>query len=70
MKRRQLGQSMVEYAIAIGCVAALCMIALGSLGHISGHIITNVNNAINDPDGFLGDPVMITKQGAQPWILQ
>lgn len=45
--RNSRGQSMVEYAIGIGCVAALCMVALGSLGHISGEMIHNVEHAVN-----------------------
>src|SRR5215470_7237535 len=46
MKRSGHGQSMVEYALAIGCVAALCMVAIGSLGHLSGHIFHTVEGAI------------------------
>ncbi len=37
MKRCRRGQSLVEYVLGLGCVAALCMVALGTLGHM-GHI--------------------------------
>ncbi|HMO24430.1 MAG TPA: hypothetical protein PKC98_25995, partial [Candidatus Melainabacteria bacterium] len=46
-RRNNRGQSMVEYAIGIGAVAALCMVALGSLGHICGDMIWSVEQAIN-----------------------
>jgi hypothetical protein len=70
MKRSKRGQSMVEYAIGIGCVAALCMVALGSLGHISGDMIRNVETSINYQGGFSADTGRTIKQNATPWVLQ
>lgn len=67
--RSKKGQSMVEYALGIGCVAAVCMIALGSVGHISGHIIKNVNNAVNSPNQT-PHPEETVNLAATPWILQ
>ena len=51
--RNKKGQSMVEYAIGIGAVAAVCMVALGSLGHISGKMINKVK-ANCSQHGILG----------------
>lgn len=71
MKRRNTkGQSMVEYALGIGCVAALCVAALGSLGHISGDMIHNVETSINYQDGFSADPGRTINKNATPWVLQ
>lgn len=71
MKRnRKRGQSMVEYAIGIGCVAALCMVALGSLGHICGEMFFNVQDAINYSGDKAGMPGRTIQQNATPWILQ
>lgn len=67
--RSTRAQSMVEYALGIGCVAAVCMIALGSLGHISGHILKNVNNAINSPNQVV-HPEETVNLSATPWVLQ
>ena len=69
MKRRTRGQSMVEYALGIGCVAALCMIALGSLGHISGDIIWKVQDAINYGGAKAGEPGRIVNNSAEPWSM-
>lgn len=66
--RRQSGQSMVEYAIGIGAVAALCMVALGSLGHVCGDMIRNVNNAINHTDQVQHAGHTINPS-ATPWVL-
>jgi hypothetical protein len=44
--RRAKGQSMVEYAIGIGAVSALCMVALGNLGFINWHILHKVEHAV------------------------
>ncbi|MCA9800643.1 MAG: hypothetical protein KC777_01590 [Cyanobacteria bacterium HKST-UBA02] len=68
-RRSQSGQSMVEYAIGIGAVAALCMVALGVLGHICGDMIRNVQDALNyngqkaTHQGFTVNP------SATPWVL-
>ena len=70
IKRTSRGQSMAEYAIGIGCVAALCMIALGSLGHISGHMIHNVETAINYGGSTSAHPEETVKLSATPWVLE
>lgn len=73
MKRSQRGQSMVEYALGIGCVAALCVVALGSLGHICGDMIWNVEQATNYQGQKSQEPgrtIQITGQNATPWNLQ
>ena len=67
--RSKRGQSMVEYALGIGCVAAVCMIALGSLGHISGDMIRNVEQAINYQGQTSPDMGRTIKQNATPWVL-
>ena len=66
--RSHKGQSMVEYGLGIGCVAALCVIALGSLGHFGGHIFQNVNNAINSPYK-MEHPKETVNLSAKPWVL-
>jgi hypothetical protein len=70
MKRRSSkGQSMVEYAIGIGAVSALCMVALGSLGHISGDLIHAVETAINYGGSFSPSPGRTINKTATPWII-
>ncbi len=69
-KRSKRGQSMVEYALGIGCVAALCVVALGSLGHISGDMIRNVEQATNYQGSTSQDVGRTIKVGATPWVLQ
>lgn len=69
-KRNKRGQSMVEYALGIGCVAALCMVALGSLGHICGDMIYNVQSAINYNGSRPTDTGRTINNGATPWQLQ
>ncbi len=60
---------MVEYAIGIGAVAALCMVALGSLGHICGDMIYNVEHAINYGGSTSSSPGRTINQSATPWVL-
>ena len=60
---------MVEYALGLGCVAGLCMISLGSLGHICGDMITAVQSAINYGGAKAPDPGRIVNNSATPWIL-
>lgn len=60
---------MVEYALGLGCVAALCMVALGSLGHICGDMVTAVQNAINYGGAKAPDPGRTINVNATPWIL-
>ncbi|MBP9091175.1 hypothetical protein KBI23_09105 [bacterium] len=69
-KRSKRGQSMVEYALGIGCVAALCVVALGSLGHISGDMIRNVEQATNYGGSTSADVGRTIKVTATPWVLQ
>ena len=51
--RSRKGQSMVEYAIGIGCVTAVCMLVLGGLGHASADVVRQVLLNINDADDQL-----------------
>lgn len=60
---------MVEYALGLGCVAALCMVALGSLGHICGDMIAAVQNAINYGGTKAADPGRTISPTATPWVL-
>lgn len=75
MKRRtRKGQSMVEYGIGIGCVAAVCMLVMGGLGHASADIVRQVLVNINDPDDQSADPGTVFTNGVkgtsnQPWNL-
>ncbi|MDZ4836488.1 MAG: hypothetical protein SGJ27_22155 [Candidatus Melainabacteria bacterium] len=70
MKRnRKKGQSMVEYALGLGCVAALVMVALGSVGHICGDMVAGVQNAINYGGTMAPDPGRTIKPTATPWVL-
>jgi len=69
-KRSQRGQSMVEYALGLGCVSALCMVALGSLGFICGDMIYNVQNAINYGGATAPQPGRIINPNATPWVIQ
>ena len=68
-RRNRKGQSMVEYAIGIGAVAALCMVALGSLGHICGHMIHAVEEAINYNGTKSSHPHSTINPSATPWVL-
>ena len=61
---------MVEYAIGIGCVAALCMVALGSLGHICGEMIYNVEHAINYNGTQSPSVGRTVNSSATPWVLE
>jgi hypothetical protein len=69
MKRSKKGQSMVEYAIGLGCISALCMVALSSLGHISGDIIFSVQSTINYGGGRPTSPGRMTPTAATPWVI-
>ena len=68
--RNTQGQSMVEYAIGIGAVAALCMVALGSLGHICSDMIFQVQNAINYGGTKAPHAGRIINENATPWVLE
>ncbi len=74
-QRRKSGQAMVEYAIGIGCVTAVCMLCLGGLGHASFDIMASVLSNINDSDDQTADAGTIFKNGVsgaanQPWSPQ
>lgn len=75
MKRRnRKGQAMIEYAIGIGAVTAVCMLVLGGLGHAGADIMRQVLVNINDQDDQTADPGSIFKNGVsgssnQPWSL-
>ena len=65
--RKQSGQSMVEYALGLGCISALCMVALGSLGDMSGDMIRGIEQAINYGGPKSGDFTPMVKRTATPW---
>ena len=70
--RNRKGQSMVEYAIGIGAVTAVCMLVLGGLGHASADVIRQVLLNINDQDDQSADPGSIFTNGVNgtnnpPW---
>ena len=69
MRRNSKGQSMVEYALGLGCVAAVCMAALGALGHMSGDIIFNVQSAINYGGSRPSDIGNTVNSTATPWSI-
>lgn len=60
---------MVEYAIGIGAVTAVCMLCLGGLGHASADVIFSVLSNINDTDDQVQDPgsIFTNLQGGTPW---
>ena len=60
---------MVEYAVGLGCIAAVCMIALGSVGHISGHIVHNIEQAVDYQGQTSDHPEETVKLNATPWVL-
>lgn len=69
MRRNKKGQSLVEYAIGLGCVAGLCMVVLGSIGHICGDMLWTVQNAINYGGTKEGEPGRIMVKGSTPWVI-
>ena len=72
MVRNKRGQSLVEYALGIGCVSAVCMLALGFLGHICGDIFQNVSSSINYSAKDVqrpGDNRPIVNTNSTPWVL-
>ena len=73
MARNKKGQSMVEYALGIGCVAAVCMLAMQGLGLTSADIVRQVIMSVNDQDDQKyatndpgNNPLVNTKNG-NPW---
>ena len=69
MRRSKKGQSLVEYAIGLGCVSAICMVALGGLGHICGDMIHSVQSAINYGGGRPASPGRMVDNAATPWSI-
>ncbi len=70
-KRRSIkGQSLVEYGIGIGCVAAVTMVALSGLGHASGDICRAAALAINDGNDHPPDAGWVVNLGATPWSVK
>ena len=72
MTRNQRGQSMVEYALGIGCVAAVCMVAMQGLGLTSADIMRSVimsTSDANDQGYANNDPGAnpLVKSSATPW---
>lgn len=70
MRRSKKGQSLVEYALGIGCVSAVCMVALSFLGHVSGDIFQSVQGAINYNGARPTDPGRLVNESQTPWVLQ
>jgi hypothetical protein len=76
-EKRKQAQSMVEYAIGIGCVLAVCLLVLGGLGLTSNDICGAVLRNIKDPqaqsaDASSGGTMGIFKNGVSgtsnaPW---
>ncbi|MBX9722139.1 MAG: hypothetical protein K2X81_12135 [Candidatus Obscuribacterales bacterium] len=72
-RRNKKGQSMIEYCIGIGCVAAVCMVVMGGLGHAAADITNSVLSSINDSDDQVSDPGTIFSgglKGTTPWVLK
>lgn len=67
--RKQFGQSMVEYALGLGCISALCMVALGSLGDMSGDMIQGIEKAINYGGAKSGNFSPMVNRSATPWVI-
>jgi len=75
--RTQNGQSLVEYAIGIGCVMSVCMIVLGGLGGAAEDVTRAVLVNINDAKAQAPDPTAGTNAGiftnsfggSTPWVL-
>jgi hypothetical protein len=55
-RKSQNGNSMVEYAIGIGCVVAVCMLVLGGLGGAAEDVVLTVLQNINAPNDQTVDP--------------
>lgn len=68
-KRKRSGQSMVEYALGLGCVAALCMVALGNVGLICSKIMHTWEHAVNYGGQISGHAHPIVNPSAQPWVI-
>jgi hypothetical protein len=71
-RRGKTGQSLVEYAIGIGCVSAVAMVALSMCGFLGWRIFHNMEHAFFP--GHSGNTSQHAKPlanaSAQPWLLQ
>ena len=71
MRRSKKGQSLVEYALGIGCVSAVCMVSLSFLGHMSGDIFQSVQSSVNyggQPGNHgVTDPGTLVNTSQTPW---
>jgi hypothetical protein len=63
---------MVEYAVGLGCVTALGMVALGALGFLDFKILHGMEHAFFPGHSGPTSPhgTAITNTAAQPWVLQ
>ena len=55
-RKLQSGNSMVEYAIGIGCVVAVCMLVMGGLGGAAEDTVLSVLRNINAQNDQTVDP--------------
>jgi hypothetical protein len=55
LRRSKHAQSMVEYAIGIGCVTAVCMLVTGGLGLCANDIMVYVLHNIKAPNDQSAD---------------
>lgn len=73
MKRlNSKGQSMVEYALGLGCVTALLMVALGAVGsgnHLGGGVIHKAQSAIDYGGKKAPDSPRTISVKATSWVL-
>lgn len=56
LRRRNSGNSMVEFALGIGCVMAVCMLVMGGLGFAAEDTALAVLQNINAPKDQAQDP--------------
>lgn len=70
--RSKKGQSMVEYAIGVGCVSAACMCALSFLGHFSGDIFYTATKPLiyGGSNQKPLEPEVVIQTDAQPWVIK
>lgn len=64
---------MIEYALGIGCVAAVAMVAFAAVGHLGGHVFWNIGNSINyqgGPGTRTTHPEEMVNASQTPWNLQ
>ncbi len=72
MRRSSRGQSMVEYAIGVGCITALSMAVLGTLGFIDWRLLHNIEHALvphGSGHATSGHAHAIVEASAQPWVI-